>query len=559
MTKKGKNSNNNNQLTKAEVDSVIFLYSSGKIAEAIKEIKALNVVYPNVPFLFNVLGACYKSLDRLDHAEKMFNTAIKIKSDYAEAYFNLGLTQKRLRKIDDAIISYKKALAIQPNYPDAHNNLGNVYRENGNIDQSLECYEWAVAYRPEFIEAYNNLGIALRDVNKIDLAIKNFKKALTLKPDFIDALFNLGLTYKDLGDKDLSIQYLENVIELSPKHFNSYRALSNQKKFVKNDLLISKMELLYSSNQLSQSGLIAICFSLSKAYEDLGLTEKQFKFLNEGNKTRKKELNYNFNQSLDLHMRIKSLFSKKLPKIKNSEYPHSKIKPIFIVGMPRSGTSLVEQIISSHNKVYGAGELGVIAEILKPIINKNNNLMSINKDLILSFRKQYFSKVSSLNISNCVFTDKMPSNFRFIGFILLAFPEARVIHLKRNPEATCWSIYKNYFGGSGLGFSYNQKDLAKYYRLYIELMDFWHNLFPGQIYDISYEALTINQEEEVKKLISSCGLEWDKNCLKSHENKRVVKTTSSLQVRKKIYQGSSDVWKKYEDHLKPLIKGLNTN
>ena len=161
-----------------------------------------------------------------------------------------------------------------------------------------------------------------------------------------------------------------------------------------------------------------------------------------------------------------------------------------------------------------------------------------------------------MDFSKKIIIDKMPSNFRYIGFISLAFPEAKIINLNRDAKATCWSMYKYYFDSSGLGFSYNQTDLVSYFKLYDELMRFWRDLFPNKIYDICYEDLTLNQEIETRNLLKYCGLDWDQNCLNFHQNKRVVKTTSGMQVRKKIYQGSSEAWKKYEKYLKTLIKGL---
>ena len=235
----------------------------------------------------------------------------------------------------------------------------------------------------------------------------------------------------------------------------------------------------------------------------------------------------------------------------------SKIRPIFIVGMPRSGTSLVEQILSTHQEIYGAGELSTLNNLILPIINdcilKNTK---VTEDSYLSVRNEYLSNISRLNASEAIITDKMPTNFRYIGFILKSFPDAKIINLNRDSRAICWSIYKSYFPGEGLGWAFNMKDLAGYYNSYIDLMTHWHKLFPKKIYDICYEDLTINQESETRKLLEYCELEWDDNCLNFHTNKRAVKTTSSLQVRKKMYQGSSEVWKKYESYLKPLISNL---
>jgi Tfp pilus assembly protein PilF len=555
---KKKDFNNiNPQLTKFQIDSVIALYSSGQIKEAINEVKSLNNEFPNVPILFNILGACYKELGQQKNALQMFKTAFTIKPDYAEAHFNYAVILRSIGQTEDSIESYKIAIKILPNYPNAYNNLGNAYKEIGIISLAIENFEWAVAYSPEFTEAFNNLGIAYSLSNKPELAIQNFEKALLIKPNYVESLFNLAIVNKEIGNKDKSINLLNRVIELMPGHIDAYRNISRMKAFLLNDPIIEKMESLYYKKDISLSDSIGICFALSKVYEDLGDHNQQFKFLNEGNKKRKKELGYSSKQSIDLHLKIKKIFSNpQLQVIPKPLVSEISITPIFIVGLPRSGTSLLEQILASHNEVFGAGELGTIAEILKPIINDRDDSSSISKAEILSIREQYHSKISSLQTNKQIITDKMPSNFRYIGFILLAFPEAKIIHIKRDARATCWSMYKYYFDSKGLGFSYDQKDLAHYYSLYSELINFWHEKFPNTIFDICYEDLTVNQENETRKLLNYCELAWDNNCLNFHKNKRAVKTTSAMQVRNKIYQGSSNVWKKYEKHLQVLVKGL---
>jgi len=551
---KNKNLNNQVVLSKDQIDTVISLYSSGQIQEAIAKIQTLNQQYQNVPVLFNILGACYKSLGQLENSSKMFKNAFTLQPNYAEAHFNHGVVLRAMGELILAVESYKNAIVLLPNYPDAHNNLGNVFRDLGRLEESIECYEWAVAYRPEFAEAHNNLGIVQSDMGQLNLSLKSYEKAISINSDFVDALFNLAITNKQLGNKSLSIKTFEKVLELSPDYASAYRNLSEVKHYKKNDLQIAKMKKLISKKNLSQSDSIDLNLALSKVYEDLGDYDKQFKFLKKGNDQRKKELNYSIDQSLKLHLSIKELFKAPLTLDIKSSYSSSTFRPVFIVGMPRSGTTLVEQIVSSHHEVYGAGELEYFSPILSPILNKEINAIT-EKD-ILSIRDQYLSKVSCLKFKQGIMTDKMPANFRYIGFILSAFPEAKIVHLKRDARATCWSIYKYYFDSRGNGFSFDQEDLAKYYGLYLEMMVFWHELFPNKIYDICYEDLTINQEEETRKLLEYCDLNWDENCLNFHKNERAVKTTSALQVREKMYQGSSDAWKKYEAYLQPLIKGL---
>ena len=182
----------------------------------------------------------------------------------------------------------------------------------------------------------------------------------------------------------------------------------------------------------------------------------------------------------------------------------------------------------------------------------------MNGKALIEIRKNYFEEINNFEFNENKFTDKMHMNYRYTGFILSAFPEAKIVHLKRDARATCWSIYKHFFSDTKNGWAYDMIDIAEYFNFYTDMMSFWHNLYPNKIYDISYEDLTANQEEETRKLLKYCDLEWDENCLSFHENERAVKTASALQVRKKMYQGSSEAWKKYESYLEPLLKGLKS-
>ena len=200
-----------------------------------------------------------------------------------------------------------------------------------------------------------------------------------------------------------------------------------------------------------------------------------------------------------------------------------------------------------------------MAEYVTPLLNisLDSKSKSITKKALLGIRNQYLNSIADMRTSKNIVTDKMPLNFQYIGFILAAIPEAKIIHLKRDARATCWSIYKYYFGERGNGYAYNMSDLALFYELYHNLMNFWHELYPNKIYDLNYENLTVNQEKETRKLLEYCDLEWDESCLNFHENDRAVKTISSHQVRQKMYQGSSNSWKKFESNLQPLLNQLS--
>ena len=577
------------------IQLIIDTFSNGKKEEAIIKIESLIKDYPLAPLLFNISGTFYKSNGQLDIAATKFEQALNLEPNYAEVHYNLGVTLRELDKIEEAIKSYKKAISIKNAYPNAHFNLGNALLSLKQYDGAIKHFESTIAFNPKFAQAYNNLGLLYKRLGKNQEAGKNFDKALAIKPDYaeaanfrgvifqndgdlenaikyyqkslginpnlVDAYNNIGLAEKELNNTDNAIKAFEKALSINPNFASAYYNLSRFKHYTLSKEQVEKMQLLLSADGVNQSDLIYINFALANANEGFGNQDDFFKYLHKANLLRKKELNYSFGTSQKLFSTIYEIFTEVPNSInKPLQINTSTKRPIFILGMPRSGTSLVEQIISSHKSVYGAGELNTLSEIFYPILeNKLSNEWNENtfsKQNILLMREKYLDSLSHLNTNANIITDKAPSNFRFIGLIFSIFPDAKIIHLKRNPIATCWSIYKTKWSGDGYGFSYNINDLVDYYGLYSELMNFWHKKFPGKIYDMSYEDLTNNQEEETKKLIKYCELEWDANCLNSHKNKRAVKTASLLQVREKMYQGSSEVWKTYEAHIQLLIKGL---
>ncbi len=527
-----------------KIQSVINLFANSKKQEAIDKANALIKDYPKSSSLLNLVGTFYKAIGMPDKAILSFENSIAIKPDYAEAYNNLGATLQELRRLEIAVKNYEKALAIKPDYAEAHNNLGNILKELGQLDMSVKNYEKALAIKPDYAVAHYNLGIVLIELGQRDTAVKSFEKALAIQPNYVKA----------------------------------HHSLSILKKFTENDSQITLMQSLLSNGNLSQLDRIQLCFALAKANEDLENQDELFEFLHEGNRLCEEKLNYSLDKANNLFSTIKELFSTLPTFIEQSlSFEPSTIQPIFIVGMPHSGTTLVEQIISSHHAVYSGGKFSYLSTLIGPIIKNHITLGSIKasttigdkklnitdtyslpEESFLSLRQQYLDALSRFDIPENVITDKLPLNFRFIGFILLAFPEAKIVHLKRDARATCWSNYQYFFTNKENGYSYNLDDLAGFYGLYVELMDFWHQLFPGKIYDICYEDLTTNQEEETRKLLEYCELDWDENCLNLHTTVHADKTASALQVGQKIYQeGSSEAWKKHEAYLQPLIKALS--
>jgi tetratricopeptide (TPR) repeat protein len=586
------NIKNHREPPRGLVQSIIDTFTKGQKKEAIIQLDALIKDYPLVPLLFNVSGSFYKSNNQLDVAVTKFNQALALKPNYTEVHYNLGVTLRELGLVEEAIKSYKNALNIKNEYPNAHYNLGNALLSIKKYDAAIKHFESAVVFNPEFAQAYYNLGLAYKLIkndfeaglsfdkalaikpdyaeaandrgvifkNSGDLenALKYFQKSLAINPNLADAYNNIGITEKQLNKIDNAIKSFESAISVDPNFADAYYNLSLFKQYTLSKNQVAKMQSILISDGISQSDLISINFALAKASESLDNQDEFLSYLHKGNRLRKKELNYSIDMSHKFFSTIYDAFALLTnSNVKSLQNNTPTKRPIFILGMPRSGTSLVEQIISSHEEVYGAGEINSLLEpILEKILSNEKNKNIFSDKNLLSMRKKYLDSFAQLSTSANVITDKTPANFQYIGFILSMFPDAKIIHLKRDPRAICWSIYQSNWYENGYRFSYNMDDLATYYGLYSKLMDFWHKKFPEKIYDICYEDLTTSQEDETKKLLEYCELDWDDNCLNFHKNKRSVKTASSQQVREKMYQGSSEAWKKYESHIQPLIDGL---
>ena len=294
-------------------------------------------------------------------------------------------------------------------------------------------------------------------------------------------------------------------------------------------------------------------YAFAKMNEDLGNLRSAFENYVAGGVIRRRFMVYDQKQDELLFKKIKTA----LPKLKqidfNSHDEPKNLTPIFILGMPRSGTTLVEQIISAHSEVNGAGELKLLGQ-LGGAIGLGKKAASQKK--LLQVRESYLEKLNKLSSGKKIVTDKMPQNFLYLGLISVIFPEAKIIHVKRDPAATCWSNFKHYFSADGLEYSYILKDTVRYFKLYRDLMDFWHENLDIEIYDLNYDNLTNEQEIETKNLVNFLDIGWEDACLSPHSNKRSVRTASQLQVRKKVYTGSSDVWRKFEPYLDGIFDEL---
>ena len=468
------------------------------------------------------LGQFTQAQDEAEKLLKQYSNSFKILN-------LLGLCLINQNQINKGINCYKSAIQIKPDFAEAHNNLGIAYKNIGMINEAIESYHSAIKLKSNFAEAYNNLGLIMMDQNKIIEAKSNFRTALKLKPNLAFA----------------------------------HRHLSIITKYSHNDPHIRVMEKIMSNTKTNDNQKMHVAFGLGKAYEDTRNYENAFKYFKLANQLRRRSLKYNIKNDVVFFKNLKKSFSKELfSKFKNSG--NSNKTPIFIVGMFRSGTTLIEQILASHSKVYGGGESKVLFQAIINFLKFDfkssfaKNLNDCAPSIFENIGKLYISVAKKFQPNFEHITDKQPLNFKWIGFIKLVLPNAKIIHCVRNPMDTCVSLFKNYFVG-GVDFSYDLIELGEYYNLYRDVMLFWNNILPNYYVNIFYEELINDPKKQIEKLLNVCNLEWNESCMQFYNNKHFMSTGSnSINIHQPIYKTSMQYWKCYEKQLQPLLEILKT-
>jgi tetratricopeptide (TPR) repeat protein len=530
----------------AYYNMAVALQSKGDLEAAIDSFKQALEIKPDYAEAYYNMGSALNDKGDSEAAIDSYKQALKIKPDNAEAYYNIGVALQDKDDPEGAIDSYEQALKINPDFAEAYNNMGNALKTKGDPEAAINNYLQALKIKPNYADAYNNMGLALQDKCDPEAAIDSYKQALKINPKFAEAYNNMGNALKDKGDSAGAIDSFKQALKIKPDSAVAYSHFSDLNSYKEHDEHFIKMQSLCMDPSTTDEDRCNLSFSLSKASEDLNEMSQSFNYLKMGNQLRKKILSYNVKQDIALFSQLKKSYPSIAKLALQSTGETGELKPIFILGMPRSGTTLVEQIVSSHSEVAGAGELTYVERFGQSIAK---GVIGPNTEIILDFRQRYIEALKKRSDARSIVTDKMPQNFLYIGLIFSAFPDAKVIHVNRDPAATCWSNYKHYFVAKGLGYSYDLDDVVTYFGLYKDLMQFWQGHYGGRIFDLNYDNLTINQEDETRKLIQYLELEWEDECLSPQRNKRSVRTASQQQVRQKVYQGSSQQWRKFEPYL----------
>ncbi len=537
---------------------VLYL-QSGRIEVAVRLLQDAAERNPGSAMFHNDVAVALGVAKRFDEAIEAYKRCIAIEPQAAQSYCNLGHILHGLGRDEEALVALQKAVELEPRSIEAQSNLGLVLMALDRFEEAQDCHNKAIALAPGMPEPHNNLGETLVALGQLEQAAQCFNRAFTIVPGFSPAHYNYGNAMMTLGRSEDARRAFENALRFAPGVLTCHLALSQTKKFYKGDPQIAQLEVLAKDEtSLSDSERADLHFALHKVYVDLERHELAFEHLTTGNIFKRRTVAYDEATQVGVMQGIAVAFTPELMRAKSGIGNPSEV-PVFIVGMPRSGTTLVEQILASHPDVFGAGEVrdfsrAVNREGLDAILQFGAD--KLTEDDLRRLGGRYLAQILPKAPEAKRITNKMLANFRSAALIHLALPKARIIHVRRDPLDTCFSCYSISFQ-NGLDFTYDLGELGRYYKAYEALMAHWRAVLPeGAMLEVQYETLVENFETEVRRIIDYCGLDWDERCLTFYKAKRPVQTASALQVRQPLYRSSIGRWQPYREQLRPLIEAL---
>jgi Flp pilus assembly protein TadD len=516
-----------------------------------------------ISFLFARAYACHHE-GRIAEAINLYHQVLSLKADLPECHNNLGHALELLGKVREAVAAYGRAIALRPDYPEAHANCGSALLRLGRCDESETMFRRAIMLDPTRAAPYCALGNILMDTGRFDEAETLLRRAIAINPERDEFHNNLGLVLKQVGRLAEARQAAEEAVRLAPRKPLNLLNLGEVRQYTAADPYVTALEALAVDEvSLSADDRVYLHFALAKAYADVGRHEDEFRHLLVGNALKRSQILYDEAATLGRMQRITAAFTPELVRASQGSGEPSPV-PIFIIGMPRAGTTLVEQILASHPQVFGADEMGLFERATAAVRNtlpgspEFPELVShLSGGHFRALGASYLAEIRRLAPTASRITDKMPSNFHFAGMIHLALPNAVIVHVVRNPIDTCVSNFSRLFS-EPQNYSYDLAELGRYYRRYEALMAHWYEVLPpGRMLTVRYEDLVGDLHGVARRLVAHCGLPWDERCLDFHRNQRPVCTASAVQVRRPIYTTSVARWRPYKPFLAPLLAELS--
>ncbi len=541
-------------------DLGVALQTAGRLEEAATSYAHTLRLKPDFAIASYNLGTVLKDLGRFDEAIGQFESAVLYRPHYPEAYNAMGLVQQAQGELADASRSYLQAIELAPNYADACGNLANVCKDTGLLDQALEFARRAVRLLPQNPALHVILGNVYRQIGDLDGALLTYRRAGTLSPGYEDALAGEAAILDLKGQRDAAFRIIDPLVTAGCRHPNVttvYAALGKTSRRQREAISILKKSLEEPGLWSAQRSRLH--FQLGQLYDSLAQYDRAFEHFSLGNTIKGQCFDAEAHSTF-IDLLIKTFDQEFLAQAPRPAQLSD--RPVFIVGMPRSGTSLIEQILASHPQVHGAGELREINRIavqLRDLLGMDDARPAcatrLSPDLANAMSQQYLGLLSELAPDARRVTDKMPTNFLHLGLIGLLFPAARIIHCKRDPRDTCLSCYFHDFSGVH-PYAYDLQSLGAYYVQYRRLMAHWAGTLSIPIKDVVYEEVIDAPETTIREIVDFSGLDWDRRCLSFHQTERVTRTASYNQVRQPIYSSAVCKWKHYEEYIEPLTAAL---
>ena len=540
-----------------------MLYAREEYDEAEELCRRALAVDPDAVRALCQLAHVLHAQDRPGEALQALRKAQALEPDEIDTRLHIAELLIEVDHANDAADIIEKVIDEQPLHLAAHCALSKAYTRAHRTAAAVDACRKAISLDADCADAHSTMGLALRQGGDTAGAIEAFEAAIRIEPDFAEAYNNLGLVYIDAGDMHQAMEYYRKALELDPRLAASSLNMSRARRFGESDLPeIARIESLLDDDGLTDDGRTNLHFALGKMYDDCGLYDQAFAHFVEGNRYKRKRVRFDSDRF--------ALWSAKFTQVFTPEFFDAHVgmgedseRPVFIVGMPRSGTTLVEQILASHSRVHGADELttvfDTICELEKRVAGGSeypDNVPALDASDYRWAAGQYLEKLRTLDDEAARVTDKMPTNFFHLGFIAVMLPGARIIHCRRDPMDVCLSIFVQLFT-EGHYYSYDLSDIATYYRGYEQTMAHWRDVLPIPMYEVRYEELVDDQERVSRELVDYLGLEWDERCLEFYQTKRAVRTASNWQVRQPIYKTARKRWRNYESQLARLKAELH--
>lgn len=534
------------------------LYGAGRYLDALKAASLAVRAQPRDAAAWNLGAGAALALGLTSDAEKFLRAAISLDPSSAEAHSNLGVLNYRRGTLDDAARCFGRALSLTPDSASALNNLGAVLVRLNRLDDAEALLRRAAKLEPNNADAASNLGQALILKGRFDEARTELDRALALKPRFPEALVSRGRLAMEAGEHENALELFDAAIAASPDCAAAHQNRTLVSRAERGAPWVKRLEAAYGRRQtLAPEACVALNFAMAKVREDLGEYDAAFTAYAEANRGRLKLRPFDEAAEEHFHATLAALggqllAASALDAATSQDPAHV---PVFVVGMPRSGTSLIEQVLASHAAISGAGELSLVGELLARIPSDAPAAPEERKALrerLRALGAEYCGRVWAMSPGRQFVIDKMPGNYRFLGLIALMLPQARIIHVRRDPLDTCLSCFATPFT-DGHDYASDLGALARQYLRYERHMQHWRAaLPPGRILEVRYEDLIGDLEGQTRRMLGHIGAPWDPNCLRFHRTARPVRTASMAQVRQPIYSGSIGRWRRFERHLKPL-------